>query len=62
MKKVFLAFAFIAALLVTSCKKAETAETTETTVVAEDSTKVEADTTCVDSVNVDTTKAAELEK
>jgi PBP1b-binding outer membrane lipoprotein LpoB len=59
MKKVFLAFAFIAALLVTSCKKAETAETT---VEAKDSTAVQVDSTCVDSVNVDTTKAAELEK
>jgi len=58
MKKVFLAFAFIAALLVTSCnKKVETTETTGT-----DSTTVVVDTVKVDTVTVDTTKTVELKK
>ena len=51
MKKVFLAFAFIAALLVTSCNKK--VETTET---GTDSTSVVVDSVQVDSVQVDTVK------
>ena len=51
MKKVFLAFAFIAALLVTSCNKK--VETTET---GTDSTAVVVDSLQVDTVAVDTLK------
>jgi len=51
MKKVFLAFAFIAALLVTSCNKK--VETTET---GADSTAVVVDSVQVDTVAVDTLK------
>ena len=50
MKKVFLAFAFIAALLVTSCNKK-----VETTTTGTDSTTVVVDSVNVDTVSVDTT-------
>ena len=58
MKKVFLAFAIIAALLVTSCKQAETTETTgiDSTAVAVDTVKVDSTTVQVDTVKVDTVK------
>ena len=49
MKKVFLALAVAAAVLV-SCKKVETTSTTEVT----DSTAVQVDSVQVDSVAVDT--------
>lgn len=53
MKKVFLAFAFIATLLVTSCnKKVETTETNTTT----DTVTVQVDSVQVDTVTVDTLK------
>lgn len=54
MKKVFLALALVATVLV-SCKKAETTETccADSTAVAVDSVQV--DSTSVDSVAVDTT-------
>ena len=52
MKKVFLAIAFIAALLVTSCnKKVET-----TTTDATDTIAVQVDSVQVDTVEVDTVK------
>jgi outer membrane lipoprotein SlyB len=51
MKKVFLALAVAAAVLV-SCKKVETTSTTEVT----DSTAVQVDSTKVDTVKVDTVK------
>jgi membrane protein involved in colicin uptake len=59
MKKVFLAFAFIAALLVTSCNKK-----VETTTTGTDSTTVVVDSVVVDSttVQVDTTKVADTVK
>ena len=50
MKKLFLAFAFIATLLVTSCNNK--VETTETGV---DSTEVVVDSIIVDSISIDTT-------
>lgn len=52
MKKVFLALAVVATVLV-SCKKVETAEQTSTT----DSTAVQVDSVQVDSTAVDTTEA-----
>ena len=57
MKKVFLAFAFIAALLVTSCNKK-----VETTTTEIDSTTVVVDSVKVDTVSVDTTKTADTVK
>lgn len=56
MKKLLFALFVIVAITVTSCKKTETVDVTETTVdtTAVDTTKV--DTTAVDSVKVDTTK------
>lgn len=57
MKKVFLAFAFIAALLVTSCNKK-----VETTTTGTDSTAVVVDSVQVDTVSVDTTKVADTVK
>ena len=61
MKKVFLAFAFIAALLVTSCKQANEeigkidAPADSTTVVV-DSVAVDSTTVQVDTVKVDNVK------